>query len=116
MRIRAKIWLETDDGRPVLGDGRMEILEAIARTGSLSAAARELGMSYRSLWGKVRTAEERLGVPLVRGVAGGVHHGGASLTDEARDLVKAFTAFRAKAEVAVEELAARELKGHLPRR
>jgi molybdate transport system regulatory protein len=116
MRIRTKIWLETDDGRPVLGDGRMEILEAIARTGSLSAAARELGMSYRSLWGKMRAAEERLGVPLVRGVAGGVHHGGASLTDEALELVKAFTAFRAKAEKAIEKLADAALRGVLPKR
>ena len=116
MRVRTKIWLETDDGRPVLGDGRLEILDAISRTGSLSAAARELGMSYRSLWGKVRNAEERLGVPLVRGVAGGEQHGGSSLTEEAIELIAAFTAFRAKAEAAVGALAAEALRGHLPRR
>lgn len=116
MRVRTKIWLETDDGLPVLGDGRLGILEAIARTGSLSAAARELGMSYRALWGKVRSAEERLGVPLVRGFAGGEHHGGSSLTAEAVALVAAFTALRDKAEAAVGKLAARELEGHLPSR
>jgi molybdate transport system regulatory protein len=116
MRIRTKLWVETDDGRPVLGDGRLTILEAIARTGSLSAAARELGMSYRSLWGKIRVAEQRLGVPLVRGMAGGRSHGGAALTDQARDLVAAFTAFRAEAEAAVEKIADRALRGHLPKR
>ena len=72
-------------------------------------------MSYRSLWGKVRVAEERLGVPLVRGVAGGVHHGGATLTDEALDLVKAFTALRAKAETAIAKIAADALRGVLPK-
>jgi len=115
MRVRTKIWLETDDGRPVLGDGRLEILEAIARTGSLSAAARELGMSYRSLWGKLRTAEERLGFTLVVGTAGGEHHGGSSLTDDARALVAAFTAFRAKAEAAVGKIADASLRRVLPK-
>ena len=116
MRIRTKIWMETDDGRPVLGDGRLEILEAIARTGSLSAAAREIGMSYRSLWGKVRNAEARLGAPLVHGVAGGVQHGGSSLTDEALELVKTFTALRAEAEAAVAKIAAEALRDLPPGR
>jgi len=116
MRVRTKIWLETDDGRPVLGDGRLEILEAIARTGSLSAAARQLGMSYRGLWGKVRSAEERLGVALVRGSAGGEDHGGSALTDEAVALVAAFAGFRAQAEKAVDKLAAKALRGALPKR
>ena len=116
MRIRTKIWLETDDGQPVLGDGRLEILETVARTGSLSGAARELGMSYRSLWGKVRSAEERLGVALVRGVAGGAGHGGAVLTAEAIELVAAFTKLRTRAEAAVSEIAAETLRGYLPRR
>jgi molybdate transport system regulatory protein len=116
MRVRTKIWLETDDGRPVLGDGRLEILEAIARSGSLSAAARELGMSYRSLWGKLRSAEQRLGVELVRGVAGGEHHGGSTLTDEAHALVAAFTELRAEGEAAVGRLAIAKLRRVLPER
>lgn len=113
MRIRTKLWIETDDGNPVLGDGRLEILEAIARTGSLSAAARELEMSYRSLWGKVRAAEKRLGVPLVCGVAGGPKHGGSSLTPDAVELVRSFTEFRTRAEAAVAEIGAKVLPKRL---
>jgi molybdate transport system regulatory protein len=113
MKIRTKIWIESDDGRPLLGDGRLEILEAVARAGSLSGAARELGMSYRSLWGKVRTIEARLGVPLVRGNAGGPQHGGATLTDEAIELVRAFAAFRARVDAAIGGLADEALPGFL---
>jgi molybdate transport system regulatory protein len=116
VRVRTKIWLETDDGRPLLGDGRFEILEAIARTGSLSAAARELGMSYRALWGKVRATERRLGIALVHGAAGGESHGGSTLTAEAVALVAAFAAFRAEAEKAVAKLADKALRGLLPKR
>lgn len=106
MRIRTKIWIENDDGEQLLGQGRLTILEAISRTGSLSAAARELGMSYRALWGKVRSIEQRLGFTLVQGTAGGSSHGGAVLTDEARDYMDRFARFNERAIEAVDRLAA----------
>jgi len=93
MRIRLKVWVENDDGASAIGDGRLAILQAVARTGSLSAAARELGMSYRSLWGKVRSLEQALGLSLVVGQAGGVGHGGARLTPAGQRLVVAYERF-----------------------
>lgn len=106
MRIRTKIWIENDDGEQLLGQGRLAILQTISRTGSLSAAARELGMSYRALWGKVRSIEQRLGVALVRGTTGGSNHGGAELTDEAREYIARFEQFSTRAIAAVERIAA----------
>ena len=105
MKIHAKIWLETDLGKLLLGEGRVEIFRTIERTGSLSAAARELGMSYRAVWGKVRATEKRLGIKLVDGVAGGPKHGGTRLTDQAKDFLERFEKFDKRARKAVDDLA-----------
>lgn len=104
MHVHTKIWIEDDEGRLLLGEGRLEILKAIERNGSLSAAARELGMSYRAVWGKIRTTEKRLGVKLVDGVAGGRQHGGAVLTENARLFVAKFDEFDRRAREAVDEM------------
>jgi len=114
MKIHTKIWLENKDGKLLVGEGRLKIFHAIIEHGSMSAASRELGMSYRAMWGKVRAIEERLGVKLVRGVAGGVKHGGATLTDEALEFIKLFEAFSEKATLAVDQLASEMLPKDFP--
>jgi len=114
MKVHTKIWAEDEDGKVLLGQGRLKIFQAIAQTGSLSAAARHLGMSYRALWGKVRATEQRLGVKLVDGVVGGPNHGGATLTHEAMDFVHRFEEFNAKAVEEVERLAREMLPESFP--
>jgi molybdate transport system regulatory protein len=109
MRVRTKIWLEDSKGQLLMGDGRLAILEAVERSGSLSAAARELGMSYRAAWGKIRATEKRLGVVLVEGVSGGSSHGGARLTPAAHELLQRFESFHDEAVRAVERLAGQRL-------
>lgn len=109
MRVCAKVWLEDEEGRLLLGDGRLRILEAVESTGSLSAAARKLGMSYRAAWGKIRATEKRMGITLVEGVSGGARHGGATLTPAARDLLRRLEAFQVQAVRTVERLARRRL-------
>jgi molybdate transport system regulatory protein len=49
----------------VFGSGRYLILETVDRTRSLQAAAKELKMSYRALWGRIKASEQRLGHALV---------------------------------------------------
>ncbi|MBW2276287.1 MAG: LysR family transcriptional regulator [Deltaproteobacteria bacterium] len=105
MRVHTKIWLEDDEGRLLVGEGRLKIFHAIASTGSMSAAARELGMSYRAVWGKIRTTEQRLGLSLVEGTAGGPKHGGAKLTDTAWEFLKCFETLNEAATEAVQKLA-----------
>ncbi len=105
MKVHTKIWLESDAGKLLLGEGRLEIFRAIERTGSLSAAARELGMSYRAVWGKIRSTEERLEVKLVNGVAGGPKHGGTTLTSEALAFIERFEEFDRRARAAVDTIA-----------
>jgi molybdate transport system regulatory protein len=105
MKIHAKLWLETDTGKLLVGEGRLDIFRAIQRTGSLSAAARELSMSYRAVWGKVRTTEERLGVKLVETVAGGHKRGGTLLTEDGITFINQFEKFDRQARRAIDELA-----------
>lgn len=64
-RIRSKIWVEDGNGKVVFGLGRYRILEAVQRLGSLQAAAQELKMSYRAIWGRISATEKRLGKPLL---------------------------------------------------
>ncbi|MEM2906335.1 MAG: LysR family transcriptional regulator [Candidatus Bathyarchaeia archaeon] len=87
-----KVWLEID-GRPVIGKGGAEILEAIEQVQSISGAARSLGMSYRYVWDYVSKMTTLLQEPLVttwRGGGGG--GGGACLTQAAKTLVKEYRA------------------------
>ncbi len=64
MTVRLHLWLENDSGM-AFGPGRLVLLEAIEKTGSLQAAAKSLGMSYRAAWGKIKTSEELLGEKLI---------------------------------------------------
>jgi molybdenum ABC transporter molybdate-binding protein len=67
-------------GRPVLGPEQLELLEAIDRRRSISAAAREIDVPYRRAWELVQGMNEAAGEPLVATVIGGVQGGGARLT------------------------------------
>lgn len=86
IQIRSKVWLEAQ-GRPVLGPGRLLLLQYIDRQGSISRAAKLLKMTYRKAWGQVKAMEARLDQPLVEKQAGGAGGGGARLTPEARELL-----------------------------
>ncbi len=63
-----------------LGPGKVALLEAIARKGTIAAAARVLGMSYMRAWTLVRTMNRSFRAPLVRAVRGGAGHGTTRLT------------------------------------
>ncbi len=67
--IRLRVWIEQDH-ETYLGIGSTLLLQHIERLGSLRKAAEELGMSYRRAWGKLKSAEERIGHPLVEKVRG----------------------------------------------
>jgi len=63
-----------------IGPGKIALLEAIGATGSISAAARQLGMSYRRAWLLVEEINDALRQPAVSAATGGRHGGGAVLT------------------------------------
>jgi 8-oxo-dGTP diphosphatase len=88
--IGVKCRLDTAEGMPVLGEGRAELLELIDETGSLSEAARGMGMSYRYAWGVVKKVSEAAGGPVVESTRGGSRGGRTSLTPLGRELLDTF--------------------------
>ena len=79
LRARSKIWLELD-GVPILGRGRLLLLEAVDATGSISAAARSLDISYRKAWSQLTEIEKQLPFQLLERNVGGKGGGMTGLT------------------------------------
>ncbi len=92
---RSKVWLEAD-GQPFLGDGRYRLLLAVQRNGSINAAARELGISYRKAWSQLQAMEKSAPFPLLIRKTGGKHGGSSHLTPEIMQLMQRFEKLRAQ--------------------
>jgi molybdate transport system regulatory protein len=73
-----------------VGPGKIALVEAIARTGSLTAAARSMDMSYRRAWLLVDELNKSLREPAVVAARGGAKGGGSALTDSGRRLVELY--------------------------
>lgn len=71
-------------GKLVFGPGKADLLQAIAEEGSISAAGRRMGMSYKRAWSLVEEMNDAFEPPLVESARGGAHGGGASLTEAGR--------------------------------
>ncbi len=97
--VRSKIWLQNEEGQAVFGHGRIKILRAIQKHGSINAAAQSLGMSYRGAWKRIKNAEERLGHKLLESKIGGRAGGGSKLTPFALELMDRFAALQEKVEL-----------------
>lgn len=85
--MRLHLWLEQADG-VLFGQGRLQLLEYIEQTGSINAAAKRLGMSYRAAWGKIKASEEALGFKLLEQPDG--RRSGCRLSDAARMLMEGY--------------------------
>lgn len=80
-----------------IGPGKADLLEAIERRGSISAAARELGMSYRRAWLLVDVMNRSFREKLIEADTGGARGGGARLTPFGRDVLSRYRAMETKA-------------------
>ena len=87
--VQAKIWIERE-GKVVFSDWRAELLQAIQETGSLSGAAAQMEVPYRTAWYKLKEIEGQLGMRLVDTHSGGSDGGGSSLTPEGQDILRRF--------------------------
>jgi molybdate transport system regulatory protein len=84
-------------GAPAIGPGKAELIERIGATGSISAAARAMGMSYRRAWQLVEALNRDFRAPVVTTAIGGTRGGGAQVTPFGRRVVAAFRAMEGKA-------------------
>lgn len=94
MTLRLTIRLDLPNGHRI-GPGKIRLLEAIAATGSISAAGRSLGMSYRRAWLLVDEINRAFTQPAVAGQTGGSGGGGTALTDWGRELVDLYRGLEA---------------------
>ena len=83
--VRFRVWVEVN-GKHAIGPGGYEILKAINEVGSISGAARKLGMSYRFVWNYIDRMEKALGIKLIDARKGS--RGGAKLTPEGQALLR----------------------------
>lgn len=80
------------DGEHSIGPGKVQLLEAVRETGSISAAARSMAMAYRHAWVLIDDLNRLFGAPVVVTETGGRRGGGAQLTPLGRDVVRHFRA------------------------
>ncbi len=104
LSVKSKVWIENENGQVVFGAGRLHILQAVSQHGSIHAAAQELHMSYRAVWGKIRATEKRLGLDLLDRKTGGPRGGGSKLTPFATEIIERFEKLRALTRASSDEL------------
>lgn len=98
-KVQFRLRIYRDDAIAI-GPGKIALLEAIAETGSISAAARQFGMSYRRAWVLVDEMNRALSKPAVSTAAGGSHGGGTTLTPTGADIVRHYRAIETTARTA----------------
>ena len=99
-RLKLKLQLYCGD-EIAMGPGKADLLEAIQRTGSISAAGRALGMSYRRAWLLVDTMNRCFRAPLVETHPGGGKNAGAKVTSDGEAALTAYRALSAQVEAGV---------------
>jgi molybdate transport system regulatory protein len=94
LRLTVRIDFGTDHA---VGPGKIRLLEAIGKSGSISQAGRSLGMSYRRAWSLVDELNRCFSELVVTTSPGGARGGGATLTPFGRDLIAEYRAIEARA-------------------
>lgn len=84
MKLKSIQLLVGRNGGIIMGKGRMDIMDSIDRTGSINKTAKEMNMSYKSVWSKIKSTEKNFGKSVVH--ADRVK--GSKLTEEGRQLLE----------------------------
>jgi molybdate transport system regulatory protein len=87
---------------PAMGPGKAQLISLIDSTGSISAAAREMGMSYRRAWQLVEAINKSFTEPVVITAVGGAQGGGAVITAFGREIVEQYRSMEDKASSAIQ--------------
>ena len=104
-RLRGKLEVDTELGT-FLGDTRIRLLEAIAKHGSISQAAKAVPLSYKAAWDAIDAMNNLAEHPLVTRVTGGRHGGGSTLTPYGEKVVALYRALESEYQAALDRLAA----------
>ena len=86
--VRTKLFVANE----TIGIGKIRLLQLVGETGSISAAARQMGMNYRRAWFLIDSMQSGFADPLLLTERGGKGHGGASLTQLGAELINRYEA------------------------
>jgi molybdate transport system regulatory protein len=92
IELDGRFWL-TKDGKPFLGEGRVELLRKIDEIGSIHSASKAMKMSYKAAWDMLKQMNELADKPLLEKQIGGKGGGGTKLTPYAYELIGTFEKF-----------------------
>jgi molybdate transport system regulatory protein len=88
-KIKSRIWIELDD-KEFLGEGKVRLLKAIEKTGSLSKAAKSINISYKRAWQLLDAVNKSSNRPVTINSVGGKGGGGTELTPFGKSLIEVF--------------------------
>ncbi len=91
--IKGRVWVEVG-GVKFIGPGKVQLLELIGEHGSISQAAKAMGMSYRKAWNLIDELNATANEPMVLTQKGGQSGGGAQITSQAKELIAYFKAMQ----------------------
>ena len=94
MKAETKITFLDDNGEKFFGEGPPRLLHGVEENGSLRAAAMSMDMAYTKALKLIRNAENALGYPLIRRTTGGKDGGGSCLTEEGKEWLERYEAYR----------------------
>lgn len=103
IELRGSVWMAVGD-ESLGGRGRIDLLAQIAESGSITQAAKAIGMSYKGAWDAIDTMNNLAGEPLVERLAGGRGGGGTRLTPRGAQLVENFRTIEREHRQFIEQL------------
>lgn len=106
-KLDGEIWLRSDGERADLGLEQVRLLEVVGRTGSISAAARQLGISYKTAWERIERLNNLAREPVVIRAAGGSQGGGSQLTEYGKRIVAGYASLSREHDEFIDRLGAR---------
>lgn len=89
LKVRNRIWIEGSEGT-FLGNGRIQLLDAIHKTGSIKQAAKDLKMSYRKAWSLLESMNRQAREAYIVKSTGGEGGGGTVVTEAGLKAIKQF--------------------------
>ena len=99
-KLKSRQWIVDEKGRIIIGEGRLEILDNIERTGSINKTAKLMKMSYKGVWGKIKATEKYLHLTVVDTD----RRSGSSLTKEGKKLLEKYRLLKKRCLEAEEEI------------
>jgi molybdate transport system regulatory protein len=86
LKLRSSQWIVDEHNNIIIGKGRMEILENIEKTGSMNQVAKQMKMSYKAVWSKIKATEKNLNAKIVHAD----RKNGTHLSREGKELIKKY--------------------------